>query len=144
MIHTRLLLCCALLAAVTENLHAEEPDLIKHMAAFQYFGHKTALAIDSKNKKLASFYVHEIEHTLEEVMEIESFDGHPVGKLAGEIIQPAFENLEKALKTDSWDSVSKSFDKVIDACNYCHKTTDHGYIHVQKQTDNPYMQSFTP
>ena len=114
------------------------------MGAFQYYSHKTSLAIDHKNKKLASFYVHEIEHTLKDVMAIESFDDHPVGKLARNILHPAFEELEQALESDSWNAISGKFDQVIQACNHCHKTTDHGFIHIQKQSDNPYMQSFAP
>ena len=123
-------------------LKAEEADLIGHMSAFQYFTHKIGLSIDNKNKKLASFYVHEVEHTLEEVMAIKSFDGHPVGKLATTILQPALEQLEKDLKSTSWNQASAGYDKFIAACNQCHETTDHEYIRISRNRDNPYSQSF--
>ena len=87
------------LTLIAGSASAEEADLIKYMGDLQLFSHKTGLAIDHKNRKLASFYVHEIEHTLEDVMKVESFDGHPVGKLAGDIIEPAFEKLEDALES---------------------------------------------
>ena len=138
-----LLLVASMLPA--GQLHASDNiDLISLMKSFQYFAHKTGLAIDHKNRELTSFYAHEIEETLKEVMKVKSFDGHSIGTLAKSVLKPAHEDLEKAIKSGSWEAVSNQFDAMLDACNRCHKTTDHIYIRIQRQHHNPYMQSFAP
>ena len=131
------------LAAAPTNVWSSE-GLIEHMGALQYFSHKTGLAIDNKNAKLAYFYAHETEETLEEVVKIKSFDGYPVGTMAKKILEPAFEELEDAIKAKNWSAASTRFDEMIDACNHCHKDTDHGYVKIARNKDNPYMQSFKP
>ena len=114
------------------------------MRSFQYFAHKTSLAIDYKNAKLASFYAHEVESILEEVKKIETFDDHPIAEHAISILEPAFVNLENAIKSKKWNKASARFDDLISACNECHRTTEHGYVKIKRQIDNPYMQSFAP
>lgn len=142
LITTALSITC--LSGIANYSHAEEPDLISHMGSFQYFTHKTTLAIDKRNKPLASFYVHEIEHTLKNVKAIETFDDYPVGELAETLLEPAFEDLEDALESEPWTVISDKLDAVFAACNQCHKTTNHGFIHVKRPLSNPYMQSFEP
>lgn len=118
--------------------------LIEYMGSLQYFAHKTGLAIDNKNTKLASFYAHEIEETLKEVEKIESFDGHKIGEMAKMTLEPALESLEDAIKSEQWPATSVSFDKLLNACNRCHQDAEHGYIKITRQTQNPYMQNFAP
>jgi hypothetical protein len=131
------------LATISSNTFAGE-GLIDHMRGLQYFTHKTGLAIDQKNAKLSSFYAHEIEEILEEVEEIKNYDGHPIGAIAKKILEPAFYDLEESIKDKKWSEASTNFDKLINACNHCHRDTDHSYIKIVRQKDNPYMQSFAP
>lgn len=119
-----------------------EVELAKKMADLQYFGHKTGLSIDNKNKALANFYAHELEETIEDVAKIESYDGRPVGKLINAMLMPAFENFESALKSGDWKKTSVSFDQLLRTCNDCHNATEHGFITIERRRDNPFMQSF--
>ena len=133
------LLCCVAAAPVQAD---EEIELVRHMATLQYMAHKTALAIDAQNRKLAGFYLHEIEEVIEKLEEIPSFDGHPIGDLARRLLAPSVERLEGALEQGDRQKVDTALDMLIDSCNACHRSTEHGYIHIRRRSDNPFMQSF--
>lgn len=131
----------ALMAPLTASADGEV-ELAKKMADLQYFGHKAGLAIDNKNKDLASFYAHELEETVENVAKIETYDGYPVGKLTTAMLMPALDKFESALKAGDWKKTSTSFDQLLRTCNDCHTATEHGFINIERRKDNPFMQSF--
>ena len=120
----------------------DEIELVSYMSSLQYFAHKAGLAVSHKNQKLAAFYAHEIEEVIEKVEKVKSYDGFPVGNLAKSILLPAFEDFEAKLKAEDWKNASTAFDKVIDACNSCHRATEHGFIKINRGYDNPYIQFF--
>lgn len=117
-------------------------ELAETMGHLQYFAHKAALAIDNKNQDLAGFYAHELEEYIEDAAKIESYDGYPVGKLIKTMLMPTFEDFEAALKSGNWKKTSTQFDAVLNSCNACHNATEHGFIEIERRSDNPYMQSF--
>lgn len=138
-------LCILLFAAMQSPVHAgDEVELVRLMGNMQYMAHKTALAIDARNQPLATLYLHEIEEVIEKLEQVESFDGHPIGSLVKSLLVPSFETLEDRVKSGDWNRASAQFDRLVDSCNSCHGTTDHGYIHIQRSTANPFMQSFQP
>lgn len=117
-------------------------DILKYMGNLQYFTHKAWLAVNAKNAGLANFYAHEMESTIEQIEAIETFDGHTVGKLASTMLVPEFVKLETAIKAAQWGDVEKAFARTVDACNRCHQATDHGFLKIELNSHNPYMQSF--
>lgn len=119
-----------------------DAELAEKMGDLQYFAHKTALAVDHKNKELAGFYAHELEEFIEDAATIESYDGHEVGKLINSMLVPAFESFEKELKAGDWKKASKRFDEMLSTCNACHDKTEHGFITIERTSENPFMQSF--
>lgn len=119
-----------------------EIDLVRYMSSLQYFSHKTNLAIEKQNKPLASFYAHELEETIEHVEKVKSYDGYPIGNLVKSMLGPAFEDFEKALKSENWNHISSKFDALIQSCNSCHKATSHSFIKIERRLTNPFMQSF--
>lgn len=119
-------------------------ELVNNMSQLQYLSHKAALSIDARNPELADFYVHELEEVVEETESVESYDGHPIGELAHGMLRPALENLEEALEDGEWSSASDAFDNMIQSCNNCHQVTEHGYIRIQRRSENPWMQDFSP
>lgn len=121
----------------------ENYELVSRMGGLQYFLHKTGLSLREGNFRLAQFYLHEMEEVFEEIAEVKSYDGHPVGRMSGEIIDEAFETLEKAVKHEKRGASRRAYADMIKACNKCHTATDHGFIKVRDQSGrNPYMQSF--
>lgn len=138
-------LCVLLFAAMQSPVHAgDEVELVRLMGNMQYMAHKTALAIDARNQPLATLYLHEVEEIVEQLEQVESFDGHAIGSLVRTLLVPSLEALEDGMKSGDWDQASKRFDQLLTSCNTCHETTDHGYVRIQRSTANPFMQSFQP
>ncbi len=130
------------LSMVSTSHAGDNVDLIGYMGNMQYMAQKTSLAIHARNQPLAGFYVHEIEEIIEELEKIDSFDGYPIGSLAKTLLVPSFEALEASVKAGDWDKADKTMDQLLISCNSCHETTEHGYIHIQRASMNPFMQSF--
>ena len=142
--HKGILVAALLTASIGLAEAGENGELVSYMSSMQYFAHKTGLAIDNKNHKLAKFYTHELEEYLEKVGKVDAYDGQPIGKLTESILMPAFEEFENALDAAQWDTTSSKFDMLLEKCNACHNASDHGYIQIQRSTSNPFMQSFAP
>lgn len=138
------LLTSLLLAPTGAALADGDGDLLGLMGQMQQLSHKTALSIDQRNAPLAGFYVHELEETLEQVEQIATYDGHPVGELSGSMLAPSLGALEDALDKSDWETTSGRFDELVSACNACHQATEHGYIRIERRQNDPYMQSFAP
>lgn len=147
--HTPILATLAV-AAVLNAPHAfpggggEGDNLVSQMGRLQYFSHKLGLAVSANNKALQGFYVHEVEEVVEELTEIEDFDGIPIGKLVTTILVPQLEKAEQAVKGSDSAAVDAAFDELLSACNSCHQNANRPYLHVERRTDNPYLQSFDP
>lgn len=139
------IILAALLGCIVTQVHASEEKvrLVDKMSALQYFMHKTGLAIRGGGLELADFYLHEIEEVLDEVAEIESYNGQPVGQLSREMLGPSFHELEEAVDDPDPDKALKAWRVVLDACNACHRATGFGFIVLEdRSTRNPFMQRF--
>ncbi len=134
----------AALISLTANASDDDRELIDNMRLLQYFSHKASLSIDARNRELADFYVHELEEAVEETGSIESYDGHAIGELSSAMLRPMLESLEQALDDAEWSDISQAFDTMIQSCNSCHQATEHGYIRIQRSSENPWMQDFSP
>lgn len=137
------LIPACLLACLSGAVAADDDvELVNYMRALQYFAHKTSLAIDADNQPLVAFYAHEMEEVVEELEDIDSYDDYPIAKLAESLFEPAFERFEDSVESGKTAEISQRFDDVIKACNSCHGETRHGFIHIQRISSNPFMQSF--
>jgi hypothetical protein len=123
-----------------------EPDsgLVAWMGRLQYYVHKLGLAVSAQNRPLQGFYVHEVEEVIEEVEKIEECDGIAIGRLLTANLTPAFEALEQAVEVGDQGRVDTAYDDLLAACNRCHKAANRPYLQIQRRTDNPYLQDFSP
>ncbi len=119
-------------------------ELVENMRSLQYFAHKTHLSIEAGNMKLAGFYAHEIEEVIEVLEKVESYHGHPIAELVKTILLPRFESFESAIKHGTPGDATAKFDGLLEGCNRCHESTEHGFIAIRKNSANPYLQSFAP
>jgi hypothetical protein len=126
-----------------EDEHAE---LALHMAHVQRWTHKAALAIEARNQPLADFYVHELDETVGTIQEeVPTYEGYAIAQLTGELLQPQIDTLAQVLDGGDWPTIDARLREVAAACNTCHATTDHGFIHIQvDRLDRPYLQRFAP
>jgi hypothetical protein len=122
---------------------AGEEGLALRMAWMQTYLHKLDLSVQAGNRRLADLYLHELEEVAEETSEtIESYEGAPVGKLLETLLLPAIEAAEARLEADPADR--EAVKALIETCNQCHQSTDHGEIRIVPATVNPYNQDFQP
>lgn len=126
--------------------HASETgaELVNYMHKLQHYAHKTGLAIDAGNSRLAKFYAHELEEFIEEVEQVAEYDGYPIGTLTQSIFLPALEGLETAIAGGDPATLSAAFDTLVEKCNACHEAAGHAYVRIRRTTHNPFMQSFEP
>lgn len=138
------LLFAALLATSSVTASEKEIGLISLMSNFQYFMHKTALSLDARNLELVKFYAHEIEENLEAAEDYGNYDDFSIGQMVRQTLTPEFEKLEAHIDAKDLNAANQQFNKVVEACNSCHRSTKKGYIRIERVTTNPYLQSFNP
>jgi hypothetical protein len=135
----------ALLALGAAPAHADGPGLAALMHTLQTHAHKLQLSVAARNGELAYFYLHELEETAEQIStEIEEYDGYPIGALTREMLLPAVESLEEAVKARDWETSDARFAKLLKSCNACHLVAGHGFIRIVPAEGNPFAQDFRP
>ena len=149
MTRTPNLVAAALAAALVQlapapALAGDGGDFVTHMTQMQYFTHKLGLAVDTGNRKLQGYYVHEVEEIIEKVEKVKEYKGIEVGKLIGTVLEPSFEKLEDAVESGDAQATDAAYDGLIDACNRCHTAANHDFLVVERRRDNPFIQNFSP
>ncbi len=122
----------------------ESLDLVAVMADMQRFAHKIQLSLDAENLRLADFYAHELEAAVARASSIDSYGDYPVGRLSASTLKPLMLQLGTAIDSGELPRANTAFDQLLSGCNSCHQLTEHGYIHLQRNAVNPYLQSFAP
>lgn len=130
-------------SAVGDN--ADTPELADAMGSLQRYTHKYALAVEAENQELARFYFHEVRATIDEIKdEIPGYEGYDIRRFTTMFLDPTIEPVEEALKTRDWEDIREKTITMVNACNSCHRATNHGFIQVTPGFDNnPYNQQFT-
>lgn len=116
---------------IIEKEIKKEVELAVLMGYQQRYLEKLYFAGINANWPLADFYHHELEETLEDIIEgdIEE-DGYNVSGLSKAMLLPAVEALENSIKNkDEKDFVTK-YNAVVNSCNACHTATKHGFIKI--------------
>lgn len=135
----------SLLVLGTGVAHADGPGLAALMHTLQTHSHKLQLSVAARNGELAYFYLHELEETATEIsVEIEEYDGYPIGSLTREMLLPAVESLEESVKARDWETSDARFAKLLKSCNACHLVAGHGFIRIAPAEGNPFAQDFSP
>lgn len=123
-----------------------EEGMIDKMISMQYFTQKVGLSLRASNFELADFYLHEMEELMEELAEIDSYDGYPIGKLTPAMLGPSVEKLEDAVDDRDAALALKTYSETITACNACHLATGKQVIRIVDRSTEPhnFLQDFQP
>jgi hypothetical protein len=148
----RILAACLALAAsvpVAAAQPAKEPyapGLGEFMTATQLRHAKLWFAGEAKNWDLAAYEIDEIAEGLEDAEKLfPSRDGVPVADMIKANIDPAVEELRKAVGARNSSQFTVAFDKLTSACNTCHMGANKPFIHIQRPTSPPLSnQDFAP
>lgn len=106
----------------------EDLELATLMGDLQRFSAKLGYAIEGENRRLAEFYLHEIDEVRAQLLEVEEHDGMPIAEPVQIIFTPAERSLSAALEDRSFDRVREKYVGLIDACNRCHAATEHEFL----------------
>lgn len=124
---------------------SEPPELAVLMATLQRHSHKLGLAVRERNEPLASFYIHEVEEALGDVVtQIPTHDGLDIRSLIKTISMPTVGPLAEHLKAANWQEAELGYRTLIDGCNRCHAATEHEFLVITHDLgENPYNQKFS-
>ena len=140
------LLTSVLLAAAQPAREPYAPGLGEFMTATQLRHAKLWFAGKANNWDLAAYEIDEIAEGLEDAeKQFPTHDGIPVADMIKANIDPAVEELKKAVAARSSTQFSAAFDKLTSACNTCHTGANKPFIRIQRPTSAPLSnQNFAP
>jgi hypothetical protein len=140
------LVASALSAAAQPAKTSYAPGLGEFMTATQLRHAKLWFAGRANNWDLAAYEIDEIKEGLEDAeKQFPTHDGIPVAEMIKTLIDPAIEELEKAVGARSSAKFSVAYDKLTSACNTCHAGANKPFIRIQRPTESPLSnQNFAP
>ena len=135
-----------LFAAAQPAKEPYAPGLGEFMTATQLRHAKLWFAGKESNWDLAAYEIDEIAEGLEDAeKQFPTHDGIPVADMIKANIDPALEELKKAVAARSSTRFAIAFDKLTSACNSCHAGADKPFIRIQRPTSSPLSnQDFAP
>ncbi|MDX1774667.1 hypothetical protein [Oceanihabitans sediminis] len=107
---------------------AYKPGFGDFMGTLQNHHAKLWFAGENENWKLADFEIHEIEETMEDLMNYQS--DREESKMI-EILNPAIESIEDAIEKKDPELFKRSYILLTNACNKCHQATGYEFNRVK-------------
>ncbi len=140
------LMTSVLFAAAQPGKEPYAPGLGEFMTATQLRHAKLWFAGRANNWDLAAYEIDEIAEGLEDAEKLfPTRDGVPVADMIKANIDPAVEELKKAVAAKSSAKFAAAFDKLTAACNTCHAGAGKPFIRIQRPTSPPLSnQDFAP
>lgn len=125
-------------AAIAQTPPAYRPGLGDLMTMSVQPRHlKLGLAGKERNWAYADYASHELEEALEGVAEqVPKWKDLDIGQLLAATVKQPLEDVEAAIKAQDAARFDTAYRQLTDACNACHKSTDHAMI-VIKIPDGP-------
>jgi hypothetical protein len=120
--------------SVPEDVEDVEPhfSLGQAMGRIQVYANKLWFSGDAENWPLASFYVHELEETMDEVKAHRREEGgQRVDKLIVDFGLQPLEEVELSVELKDVHAFKLSYENLITYCNACHVSTAKPYIRIK-------------
>lgn len=121
--------------------------IASYMGDIQRYSYKMGQGIRTQNSDLVSFYADKMAEVSDQLkQQNQMIGGVPVAAPLSQILDPTLDRFQKALKNDDWKTVKTEYDKVIQACNGCHKALNRGFIEITPPGKDapPYNQNYRP
>jgi hypothetical protein len=140
------ILASAVCAAAQPAKEPYAPGLGEFMTATQLRHAKLWFAGKENNWDLAAYEIDEITEGLEDAeKQFPTREGLPVADMIKANIDPAIEELKKAVEARSSAKFAAAFDQLTSACNTCHAGANKPFIRIQRPTSSPLSnQNFAP
>lgn len=161
---------CAIFACLDRTVEAEDPparpgvapqgvplpplappqeELAEYMGQLQTYTHKLSLSAGAKNAPLAQLYLHESLALLQTIQEkFPEYERIPVALLIDRIALAGYEPLKAELGKPVAEldlaALDKGMEAIIHTCNACHIASQVPFIRIERNSFNPFLQSFQP
>lgn len=120
-------------AGTASEAAAYVPGLGEFMGAIQVHHAKLWFAGKAANWPLAAYELDELKETLDDAAHYQpDFKGKPIASLLAPMTEGPLTALEQAIQARNRAAFTRSYDRLSQACNACHVTTDHGFIVIQR------------
>lgn len=114
-----------------EKQEEEHYELAVAMSRMQTYMQKLHFAGQHENWKLAQFYTHELEETMEDIIKHKVMDdGKDISDLVSKMAFPNIEKLEKTIKSEDKVSFVEGYQLLLRSCNNCHIASNHEFIKI--------------
>jgi hypothetical protein len=112
---------------------AEELELAVYMQRLQWFSNKLYFAGTAGNAELAEFYLHEIEETMETIVNGNPMeDGKPIVDHVRTYGLEEAERFYSHVQNHGLSEFKDKYTSLINSCNSCHVVVDHSFIKIQE------------
>lgn len=122
------------LAKLESNLNSgeEHVELAVYMQRMQYYANKLYFAGQANNPELTEFYLHELEETMEELLEGNPMeDGVPISNQLRTYGKEQAELFYNHIVNHGLNEFSDRYTSLINSCNSCHVVLDHDFIKIE-------------
>ena len=110
-----------------------QPGLGTIMMEFEHRFYVAYYAAKADNWELAKYQIHE----LLEAQEIAEVTRPKYAKQLKSFEDDSIKKLQNAIESKDWKLFKQRYDETTNACNACHKTNGHPYIHYQLPKEAP-------
>jgi len=125
-----------------EQIGKEEVHLGAIMGNMHYFLNKSAWAAKEKNVTLSKFYLHELEETVEDLIEKSVIEN---GVAINQMLRPLKDLIEQTQKDASTpEALLQAVPVLIRNCNNCHVAHKKEFIVIKAPDQAPLGQEFKP
>lgn len=124
----------------------EEIEVAEVMGRLQRFHEKWWAAGSAGNATLAAFYLHEMEESMEEIIDADVVeDGVSLAPLMRSFGVANIEKLEKILEKDGVKAMHAQGAVLVEACNACHGSAGYPFLRIRVPANSSFPdQDFTP
>ncbi|WP_338813701.1 hypothetical protein V9L05_20295 [Bernardetia sp. Wsw4-3y2] len=123
-----------------EETEEEHYELALAMARMQTYMQKLHFAGQNENWKLAQFYTHELEETMEDIIDHNVIDeGTEISGLVKTMAFPNIEKLEKNIESEDKTSFVEGYQLLLRSCNNCHVASKHEFIKIMTPKNEDFI-----
>ena len=112
-----------------------KPGFGELMVSIQSHHSKLWFAGQNQNWKLATFEIHELEETLENII---TFQTEREESKFIKMIRPNIDSVTTAIEQKDLTQFTSTYSKLTQTCNHCHRLNNHEYIIIKVPKISPF------
>jgi hypothetical protein len=111
------------------------PGLEQFMNVILIEHNKLWFAAKARSWRLAEYQLGEIKEVMSDVQDlVPTFKNLPLADMLDAVITKEITALEKSIETKDYKAFVAGYDRLTQACNACHQSTDTGFIVIKRPT----------